>query len=104
MMIRCLNIVEAMTVFASMDEVLRGLEESDTESVAGSDVSGEVEPESASEVDIVHEAFRMNMLEDPERRQPTPMFEILLVMSTCQLRISCLTRMDSHGTFVQPGR
>ena len=46
-----------------VDEVLPGLVESDlsdTESLAGSDFSGEVEQESAPEVDIVHEAFRTN--------------------------------------------
>ena len=43
-----------------VDEVPPGLEESDTESVAGSDFSGEVEQESAPEVEIVHEAFRTN--------------------------------------------
>ena len=46
-----------------VDEVLPGLVESDmsdTESLAGSDFSGEVEQESAPEVDIVHEEFRTN--------------------------------------------
>ena len=46
----------------NVDEVLPGLESDllDTESMAGSDFSGEVEQESIPDVEIVHEAFRTN--------------------------------------------